>query len=214
VYASLCIHSFYIAIWCQIIHDGKWRAHATGSSIFFFSHSTCIGVLTHCTNGKCGGVITFSNFYSMILPHPVLYKWSQYILRQRILLHGISIYLSFRGGAVHSPRSRCKLVHWCGDAQYGREGHGSSYAVWCGQFIPWRGITWRGTNCPYGSCNGFCPSQLVFWKFKLCCSICHTCPPPSNAMHNQNEKGYGSYTFPPLVWSDVYSYSFNRYCRV
>jgi hypothetical protein len=53
----------------------------------------------YCTNGKYGGVITFSNFYSMILPHPVPYKWSQF-LRQRILSRGISIHLSFRGGGA------------------------------------------------------------------------------------------------------------------
>jgi hypothetical protein len=38
--------------------------------------------------------------------------------------------------------------------------------------------------------------------------------PPINAIHDPNKKGYGSYAFPSLVWSDVYSYSFNRYCRV
>jgi hypothetical protein len=33
-------------------------------------------------------------------------------------------------------------------------------------------------------------------------------------MHDQNEKGYGVYTFLSLVWSDAYPYSFNSYCLI
>jgi hypothetical protein len=56
VYASLGMHLFYSNMMSSRnpIHDCKWRAHVTGQSILFFSHSTCIGVLTHHTNGKCG----------------------------------------------------------------------------------------------------------------------------------------------------------------